>query len=118
MIDVDFIYSNLDKLFTISFTMLAFVIAAITILQTISTGRIAEFRETGLINSVIKRYNSSICWNFISGVVICLLWFIRPNFMGDIAKIVICVISFLLFLIAIFKTYDAYRFLIYFVKKQ
>lgn len=118
MIDVDFIYSNLDKLFTISFTMLAFVIAAITILQTISTGRIAEFRETGLIDSVIRRYNSSICWNFISGVVICLLWFIRPDFMSDTIKIVICVISFLLFLVAIFKTYDAYRFLIYFVKKQ
>ena len=118
MIDIEFIYSNLDKLFTISFTMLAFVIAAITILQTIGTGRIVEFRETGLIDSVIKRYNSSICWNFISGIVICLLWFIRPDFIGEPAKIVICAISFLLFLIAIFKTYDAYKFLIYFVKKQ
>lgn len=118
MIDIEFIYGNLDKLFTINFTMLAFIITAITILQTIHTGRIAEFRQIGLFDNVIRRYNSSIFWNFISGATICLLWFVRSGIIGSGAKIAICVVSFLLFGISIFKTYEAYRFLIYFIKKQ
>ena len=103
MINVEFIYNNLDKLFAINFTMLAFIITAITILQTIHT---------------IKRYNTSIFWNFVSGIVICLLWFIRADIIELNIKIAICIISFLLFGIAIFKTYQAYNFLIYFIKKQ
>jgi len=118
VINVEFIYNNLDKLFAINFTMLAFIITAITILQTIHTGRIVEFRQTGLFDNVIKRYNTSIFWNFVSGIVICLLWFIRADIIELNIKIAICIISFLLFGIAIFKTYQAYNFLIYFIKKQ
>lgn len=118
MINIEFIYANLDKLFTINFTMLAFIITAITILQTIQTGRISEFRETGLFDSVIRRYSSSILWNFISGIIICLLWFFRLDIIDLDIKLAICLVSFILFGVAIFKTYEAYRFLIYFIKKQ
>ncbi|MCZ6104048.1 hypothetical protein [Campylobacter ureolyticus] len=60
IVNVNFIYGNLDKLFNINFMMLAFIITAITILQTIKGGRINEFKEAGLFDGVIERYNSSI----------------------------------------------------------
>lgn len=116
--NMGFIYDNLDKLFTINFTMLAFIITAVTILQTIHTGRIAEFRASRLFDEVIEHYNSSISWNFISGCVICVAWFVRVDIIGFYLKIFTCIISFLFFGIAIFKTYTAYKFLIYFIKKQ
>lgn len=38
IVNVNFIYGNLDKLFNINFMMLAFIITAITILQTLQGG--------------------------------------------------------------------------------
>lgn len=116
IVNVNFIYSNLDKLFNINFMMLAFIITAITILQTLQGGRVEEFKATGLFDDVIRYYNSSIKWNFISGSLICILWFLRCEF--KIYQIVVCIVSFILFFYSMRVTYKAYSFLIYFIKKQ
>ncbi len=91
IVNVNFIYGNLDKLFNINFMMLAFIITAITILQTLQGGRVEEFKATGLFDDVIRYYNSSIKWNFISGSLICILWFLRCEF--KIYQIIVCILS-------------------------
>ena len=116
IVNVNFIYGNLDKLFNINFMMLAFIITAITILQTLQGGRVEEFKATGLFDDVIRYYNSSIKWNFISGSFICILWFLRCE--CKIYQIIVCIVSFILFFYSMRVTYKAYSFLIYFIKKQ
>ena len=117
-IDIEFIYQNLDKLFNINFVMLAFIITAITILQTMKGGRVEDFKQAGLFDEVVEYYNKSIFWNFISGMIICLTWFFRICHIQYEIKVVLCIISFILFFISMYRTYKAYRFLIYFIKKQ
>lgn len=114
-LDFGFMYSNLDKLFNVNFTMLAFMIAALTILQMIQTGRIEEFKRLGLFDSVIKYFHLSLIFHSISGIIILVLWFAQ---IAEEYKIFASSFSFLLFFIAFYYTFQSYSFLVYFVKKQ
>lgn len=42
---MEFVYKNLDKVFPISFTMLAFMITALTIIQMLNSGRIQDLKK-------------------------------------------------------------------------
>lgn len=114
-LDFGFMYDNLDKLFNVNFTMLAFMIAALTILQMIETGRIEEFKKLGIFDSVIKYFHRSLIFHSLSGIVVLILWFLH---LDAEYKNYASAISFLLFFIAFYYTYQSYKFLVYFVKKQ
>ena len=86
-----------------------------TIVNDIIIGKL-EDELVGLFDDVIRYYNSSIKWNFISGSLICILWFLRCE--CKIYQIIVCILSFILFFYSMRVTYKAYSFLIYFIKKQ
>lgn len=114
-LNIEFMYNNLDKLFNINFTMLAFMIAALTILQMLQTGRIEEFRKLGLFDNVVKYFHYSLIGHSMSGLVILILWFLQ---LQEYLKTISTVFSFIFFFISFYYTYQAYKFLVYFVKKQ
>lgn len=114
-LDISFIYGNLDKLFNINFTMLAFMIAALTILQMIQTGRVEEFKKHGMFDSVVRYFHLSLTFHSLSGVIILILWFLQ---LKELYRDIATSLSFLLFFIAFYYTYQSYKFLVYFVQKQ
>lgn len=114
-IDIDFAYDHLDALFSINFTMLAFMITALTILQMIQTGRAKEFKKVGIFDDVLKYFHKSLALHSISGLSILVLWFLQ---LCNIYKTIATAMSFILFFIAFYYTYKSYSFLVYFIQKQ
>lgn len=115
-INIDGIMSNLDKFFNINFVMLAFLITALSILQTIKGGRIDEFKECDLFRGVISIFTKAFTWNLVAGVAICAVSFV--NVSDHLAKIILSFFSVSLFFTAIYKAYAAYKFLAYFIRMQ
>jgi len=114
-VNIDFAYDHLNALFNINFTMLAFMITALTILQMIQTGRIEEFKKVGIFDDVLKYFHKSLVFHSISGLCILILWFFQLH---DFYKTFATITSFILFFIAFYYTYKSYSFLVYFIKKQ
>lgn len=115
-IKIDNIFLNLDKFFSINFVMLAFLITALSILQTIKGGRIEDFKDSGLFEEVVSVFTKALLWNLIVGISICIVSFINISNMS--IKIAFAFISIIAFFTAIYKAYKAYDFLAYFIKMQ
>ncbi len=113
--NMKFAYSHLDALFNVNFTMLAFMITALTILQMIQNGRIEEFKRIGIFDDVLKYFHKSLIFHTISGLVILVLWFLQ---LSNIYEAIATIASFVLFFIAFYYTYKSYSFLVYFIKKS
>jgi len=111
---VSHIWENLDKLFTINFTILAFILTALTILLSIDTKMIKRFRESGYFNDVVTYYKKSIHCNFISGSILLLFWIVKYEEYKNFQII----IALILFITSLYYTYKAYKFLIYFVERD
>lgn len=114
------IINNLDKLFSVNFIMLAFMITAITILQAIKGGRIEDFKRAGLFAEVVDVFNSALLYNFISGIFVCIVYFAGDLLKNQeyFLKCALCGFCFLLFSISLYKVYKAYKLLVYFIKMQ
>lgn len=113
---MEFIYKNLDKVFPISFTMLAFMITALTIIQMLNSGRIQDFKEADLLKDVLNDFNKALKFHFISGIYLLIIWFIQIS--NGLIQQIFTGIGVILFLIAFWFTYLSYKILIYFMKKQ
>ncbi len=110
-------YDGISNIFMLNFTLLAFIITAITILLMLNKGMIIQFKQADLMDDVLNYFSKSLHWNFFSGVFALLAWVANIKEYAVLCSIVF-IISFLLLIIALKYTYDAYRFLIFFVKKQ
>ena len=107
---------NIEAIFTLNFTMLAFIITAITILLMLDKGMIVKFKKADLLSGVLDYFTKSLHWNFISGVFALIVWII--NISNKIAMLTTSALSIILLFIALYFTYQSYKFLIFFVKKQ
>lgn len=113
---MEFIYSNLDKVFPINFTMLAFMITALTIIQMVNTGKIREFKETGLLEDVLKDFNRALQFHLVSGLFSLIIWFLKIK--SILLLEILTSLSIVIFFISFYFTYLSYKILLYFIKKQ
>lgn len=113
---MEFVYKNLDKIFPISFTMLAFMITALTIIQMLNSGRIQDFKEADLLKDVLKDFYRALKFHFISGIYLLVIWFIQIS--NGFIQEIFTGIGIALFFIAFWFTYLSYKILIYFMRKQ
>jgi hypothetical protein len=113
---MEFIYINLDKIFPINFTMLAFMITALTIIQMVNTGKIQEFKETSLFEDVLKDFNRALQCHLISGLFSLVIWFLQIK--SILILEILTGLSIVIFFISFYFTYLSYKILLYFIKKQ
>jgi len=109
-------FDNVDKIFTANFTLLAFIITAITILLMIDKGIKVKFQNANLLQEAMEYFYKSLNFNFISGIFALIIWII--NIKSQLWINITSVISIVLLFISLYYTYQAYKFLIFFVKKQ
>ncbi len=115
-INIDGLWENLDKLYNINFVMLAFLITALSVLQAIRGGRIEDFKRADIFNDVVKIFTSALSWNLFVGLFIFVVWLLKIE--SCWIKIILSIASLILFFIAIYRTYRAYKFLAYFITMQ
>ena len=111
-------YEGITNIFMLNFTLLAFIITAITILLMLEKGMIKQFKEADLMGDVLALFSKSLHWNFMSGCLALIGWVIDIGRNQSIPIIVFFVISFMTLALALKNTYQSYKFLIFFVKKQ
>lgn len=109
-------YTNIDKIFTLNFTLLAFIITAITILIMIEKGMIVKFKNADLLEDAMSYFYKSLQFNFISGTFSLIIWFLDIKYMSYAYWV--STISIILLTISLYYIYQSYKFLIFFVKKQ
>lgn len=109
-------YENIDKIFTLNFTLLAFIITAITILLMIEKGMINKFKNANLLEEAMDYFYKSLRFNFFSGTYALIIWFININEKTHVYYL--SFISFILLSISLYYIYQSYKFLIFFVQKQ
>ena len=109
-------FNNIDKIFSINFTLLAFIITAITILLMVSKGAIVEFKEAGILNKSLEYFYKSLNFNFISGIFGLLVWVIDNHNIWFIS--LSSIMSMILVIISLYYTFQSYKFLIFFIKNQ
>ena len=109
-------YCEIDKIFTVNFTLLGFVITAITILLMLSSGKLVEFKEAGLLDEAMSYFYKSLTWSFISGAFSLAVWILNTSTQTLIS--LISLISILFLSLSLYYTYQAYKFLIFFVNNQ
>lgn len=107
---------NLDKIFTINFTLLAFIITALTILMVINKGVIEEFRQANLIKDVNKKFKKALNYNLFSGIIALIGYYF--NIHNIIYQILICGIVVILFSMSIYWVYKTYDWIIFFINNQ
>jgi hypothetical protein len=107
---------NLDKIFTINFTLLAFIITALTILMVINKGVIEEFKDAKLMNNINKKFKNALNFNLLSGILAMIGFYI--NIDNIIYQSVITFIVTLLFALSIYWTYKTYDWIIFFINHQ
>lgn len=107
---------HIDSIFTVNFTLLAFIVTAITILLMLQSGRLVSFKEAGLMDDVLSYFYKSLNYNFFSGIFALLIWIIKINLYYF--YIITFFISLILLVLALYNTYQSYKFLLFFVKKQ
>ena len=110
------IYSNLDKIFSINFTLLAFIITAITILLMLQKGEIVRFKKADLLEDVINIFKKALDFNFISGIVAVFGYFVTIQL--TYYKYCISLLVTILFTLSLIYIYKAYKFLLFFIKYQ
>ncbi len=110
-------YTNIDKIFTINFTLLAFIITAITILLMVQKGMIVKFRKANLLADTMRYFYKSLNFNFISGIFGLIIWFLNFKSTTFVPEIV-SIISIFLVGLSLYYTYQSYKFLIFFVENQ
>lgn len=111
---LEHIMSNLDKLFSLNFTILAFIVTALTILMSIDSRMIQKFKDAGYFDDIIKCYEKAILWQFISGILILIIWLVQYKEYRDIQA----GFSLIVFVVSLYYSYKAYAYLMFFVKKK
>lgn len=107
---------NLDKIFTINFTLLAFIITALTILMVINKGAIEEFKDANLMNNINKKFKKALNFNLLSGIFAMIGFY--ANIDNIIYQSIIMIIVTLLFSLSIYWTYKTYDWIIFFINHQ
>ena len=110
-------YEGITNIFMLNFTLLAFIITAITILLMLEKGMIKQFKEASLMGDVLDLFSKSLHWNFISGSLALIAWIMNIE-EKQYLIIGIFTISIIALILALKNTYNSYKFLIFFVKKQ
>jgi len=113
---IEHIYCNLDKLFTINYTLLAFIITATTILLMIQKGEIVELKNTKYYNDVIDRFYKALNFNLISGIISTIFYFLQID--NTYYSYIAVFLSVLFFTISLYYVYKSYDFLIFLIKHQ
>lgn len=70
-------YNSIDKIFTLNFTLLAFIITAITILLMVEKGMINKFKNAHLLEDAMEYFYKSLKFNFLSVTYALIIWFIN-----------------------------------------
>jgi len=107
---------NLDKIFTINFTLLAFIITALTILMVINKGVIKEFKNADLMKNINKKFKKALNFNLLSGICAMIGFYININ--NIVYQSIIILIVFILFALSIYWTYKTYDWIIFFINHQ
>jgi phage shock protein PspC (stress-responsive transcriptional regulator) len=108
--------ANLDKIFTINFTLLAFIITALTILMVIKKGVIEEFKQANLMKNVNEKFKKALNYNLFSGIVALIGFYLNIN--NQIYQIIITILVLYLFVKSIYWTYKTYTWIIFFIDHQ
>ena len=107
---------NLDKIFTINFTLLAFIITALTILLIVNKGVIIEFKKAGLMDKINNKFKRALNFNFFSGTFAFIVYFLQiDNF---IYQGFVTFISLILFFTSLYYTYKTYDWIIFFINHE
>ena len=113
---INHIQENLDKIFNINITLLAFVITATTILLAIDTKEIKIFKELDLFKDVISLFHKALNINLISAIWNILVYFINiKNFSFQTFAVLI---GLILFGLSLYYVYLSYRMLIFLIKED
>lgn len=107
---------NLDKIFTINFTLLAFIITALTILMVINKGVIEEFKDANLMNNINKKFKKALNFNLLSGILAMIGFYVNIN--NIIYQSIIIFVVTILFTLSIYWTYKTYDWIIFFINHQ
>ena len=110
------IYINLDKIFNINITLLAFIITAVTILLAINTKEVRIFKELDLYKDVISLFHKALNLNLISAVWS--IFFYLFDIKNNNFKIVVVAIAIVLFFLSLYYVYLSYRMLIFLIKEN
>lgn len=110
------IYINLDKLFNINITLLAFIITAATILLAINTKEIKIFKELNLFKDVISLFHKSLNINLASAVWS--IFFYLFNIKNYDLQLFAVIIALILFSASLYYVYLSYRMLIFLIKEN
>ena len=113
---IENIYQNITTFLTINFTLLAFILTALTILLMINKGRIKEFKKSNLLLEVTKKFKLALDFNFLSGIFA--LIGVVLNFDNFIFKSFISLSVIIFFSFALFYTYKTYIWIIYFINNS
>jgi len=110
------IQENLDKIFNINITLLAFIITAATILLAINTKEIKVFKELNLFKDVISLFSKALNINLISAIWNILFYFIYIKNIHF--QIFVISIGLILFGYSLYYVYLSYRMLIFLIKED
>ncbi len=113
---IDNIFNNLSLFVTINFTLIAFILTAITILLMINRGIIKEFKEHHLLQEVIKKFKFALDFNFLSGIIGIIGIIFSPQ--NDIIKGILSFSLIFFFLFAIYFAYKTYIWILFFIKNS
>ena len=107
---------NLDKIFTINFTLLAFIITALTILMVINKGVIKEFQEANLMSNINNKFKKALNFNLLSGIIAMIGFYLNIDNILYQGILSISVIVF--FSLSIYWMYKTYDWIMFFINHQ